>query len=313
MAISYTDAQYQVPDWLKPYVFGYDPTKKQGEEGYYTDIDPTTGEPLGGLLGRAMAMGSSDMPLYDISPEAAKSSVANRIAGMDPMQERAIQDLASMQPSAYTGQGAGLMGLAGTGTYDTATAQRYMDPYMQQVVDQQKKSAIADYARQMPSLTSSAYGVGAGRGTRSALMQSEANRNLQNNLQNIQAQGLQNAWQQGQGQFNTEANRMMAAGQGLIGAGAQDYTQMTGINAAQQQGGAARQNLAQNQLNTAYENYLEQQRRPFEKLGWMSDILSGMPTSGYSSRMFTPAARPDVAGQSSAATTTGLGYLGSLG
>lgn len=310
MALSYTNAQYEIPDWLKPYIIGFDPNKQD---------DPTTPEDermvdaFGGLLGRVMAEGTSDMPLYDVSADQAKASVANRIAEMDPMQAQAISNLGSMQPSAYIGQGAGLMGLAGTGTYDTATAQRYMDPYMQQVVDQQKKAAINDYQRQMPGLTSAAYGVGAGRGTRSALMQSEANRNLQNNLQNIQAQGLQNAWQQGQGQFNTEANRMLSAGQGLLGAGTQDYTQMLGINEAQQTGGMARQNLAQNKLNTAYEDYLAQQRRKPEKLGWMSDILSGLPTGGYSSQMYTPPARPDVAGQRTAGITTGLGYLGSLG
>lgn len=299
MAISYTNAAYEVPDWLKPYVLGYNPETKT-QEGF-------------NLLGKAAGYAEQPAAPYDPSKEAAISSVANRIAGMDPMQKQAIERLGGMEASPYVGQGAGLMGLAGTGTYDTATAQRYMDPYMQSVVDQQKKAAIADYQRQMPTLQSGAWQVGAGRGTRSALLQSEANRNLQNNLQNIQAQGLQNAWQQGQGQFNTEAARQLQAGQGLGQLGQTDYTQMMGINAAQQAGGAARQGLEQTQLNTAYENYLAQQREPYQQLGFMSDLLSGLPTSAYTSQMYTPAARPDVAGQRTGAITSGLGYLGSLG
>jgi hypothetical protein len=205
------------------------------------------------------------------------------------------------------------MGMAGSSTYNSPMAQRYMDPYMQMVVDQQKKSAVADYQRQMPSLTSAAYSAGAGRGTRSALMQSEANRNLQNNLQNLEAQGLQNAWQQGQAQFNTEAGRQLQAGEGILGAASTDYAQRMGINAAKQAAGATMQGQEQNQLTTAYEDYLAQQREPYQKLGWYSDMLQGIPASSSASTMYTPTARPSSAVNNAALITKGIGYLGGGG
>jgi hypothetical protein len=302
MATEIKSSTSEIPAWLAPYVSGTPSTGTPGS----ADYNPGSV----GLLDMATANINAPNAAYTTSRTDAINGVGNRIANLNPMQTNALNATGSMQPSALVGQGAGLMGMGGSGTYNTEMAQRYMDPYMQQVVDQQKKSAVADYQRQMPTLQSQAFQAGAGRGTRSALMQSEANRNLQNNLQNIQAQGLQNAWQQGQGQFNTEANRQIQAGQGLGALGQTDFNQRMGINAAQQAAGATYQGQEQNQLTTAYEDYLAKQREPYQKLGWYSDILNGIPASANTSMMYTPSARPNIAGQTAGLLASGLGYLG---
>jgi hypothetical protein len=86
-----------------------------------------------------------------------------------------------------------------------------MSPYMQGVVEQQKSQALRDYSRQIPGLQSAGIRSGARGGTREALLQAEAQRSLQDQLGGIQATGLQNAFQQGQQQFNTEqAARLQA-------------------------------------------------------------------------------------------------------
>ena len=169
-----------------------------------------------------------------------------QLAEFNPLQNQAFGDISRMRVSPETNQAAGMAGLAGLraeqmGRYNPTqernfynspqyqgmgigynqlyneqfspqAAQQYMSPYMQSVVDQQKQSAIQDYARQLPGAQSNAFRSGAGRGTRSALLQAEGNRNLQNQLGTIQTQGLQQAYQQGMGQFNTDqAQRMQAA------------------------------------------------------------------------------------------------------
>lgn len=92
-----------------------------------------------------------------------------------------------------------------------SAAQDYMSPYMQGVVEQQKSQALRDYSRQIPGLQASGIRSGARGGTREALLQAEAQRNLQDQLGGIQATGLQNAYQQAQQQFNTEqAARLQA-------------------------------------------------------------------------------------------------------
>jgi hypothetical protein len=149
----------------------------------------------------------------------------------------------------------------GADRFGSQAMQDYMSPYMSGVVAQQKRGAMQDYARQMPGLRASAARSGALGGTREALMRSEAQRNLQGQLQGIEATGLQNAFQQAQQQFGADrAAQMQAAlanqqaglttGQQNLAAllGVQQLGAQTGLQAAlaNQQAGltTGQQNLA---------------------------------------------------------------------
>jgi len=91
--------------------------------------------------------------------------------------------------------------------------QEYMSPYTEGVVEQQKRAAIQDYARQIPGLGAAAARVGGRGGTREALLQSEAQRNLQSQLQGIEATGRQQAFQQAAQQFGADRAAAMQAAQ----------------------------------------------------------------------------------------------------
>ena len=93
--------------------------------------------------------------------------------------------------------------------------QAYMSPYMQNVVDTQKAAAVRDYQMAMPQLSAQAAKAGAFGGSRDAIQRSEAARNLTSQLQNIQAQGQQQAFQNAQAQQQFGANLGL---QGLAGA-----------------------------------------------------------------------------------------------
>jgi hypothetical protein len=303
MAYTLTDTQGNIASWLAPYITGW--AEEKDAEGKVTKPG------FQGLLNLATGLGTGSYTGYTASPEDAISSVQNRVAPLNELQEEAIQATKNWMTdkSGYLTKGAGLASLAGDTSYASPdTYQGYMNPYMQGVVEQQKKAAIQDYQRQMPGLQSEAYKVGAGRGTRSALMQSEANRNLQNNLQNIQAAGSQNAWQQGMDQFNAEQNRRLQAGETLGNMGNAYYNQMLGINAAQQGAGATLQGQHQKLFDTAYEDYLASQRFPYQQLGFLADTFAGIPVSGSSSSFYTPTSKPSVSYPG--AISTGLGYLG---
>jgi len=86
-------------------------------------------------------------------------------------------------------------------------AQDYISPYQQNVTDFQKQEAVKDYSRQLPGMGAQASGAGAFGGTRHALVASEGQRNLQNQLGGIQAAGSQNAYQNAQQQFNADQAR----------------------------------------------------------------------------------------------------------
>jgi hypothetical protein len=95
--------------------------------------------------------------------------------------------------------------------FGPGSAAQYMSPFMQDVVERQKREAIQDYARQIPGMQAAGIRSGARGGTREALVQAEAQRNLANQLGGIQATGLQSAYQQAMQQYNVDqAQRMQA-------------------------------------------------------------------------------------------------------
>jgi hypothetical protein len=99
------------------------------------------------------------------------------------------------------------------------TAEGMMSPYMQNVVAIQQREAQrqADIARQ--GRAAQAVRAGAFGGTREGVVEAEAQRNLATQLGDIQAQGLQQAYQQAQQQFNTEQQARIAAQQANQAAG----------------------------------------------------------------------------------------------
>jgi hypothetical protein len=105
------------------------------------------------------------------------------------------------------------------------SADAYMSPYMQSVVGIQQREAqrAADIAGTQRG--AQAAKMGAFGGSRQAIMDAEAARNLAQQKGDIQATGLQSAFQQAQGQFNTEQQARLAA---------QQANQQAGLTVGQQ-------------------------------------------------------------------------------
>jgi hypothetical protein len=350
------------------------------------------------MLGKAEA-------LTDTNQNPYQQYGGQRIAGFSPLQESAFMGLAGMQPSQAVGAGidvaanvaqqAGQYGgyqplqaqnlfqaprlqqtristpTVGTGSFaDYGIAGQYMSPYMQNVVDIQQREAQrqADVARTQRG--AQAASAGAFGGSRQAILEAEAARNLATQKGDIQAQGLQSAYQQAQQAYQTDAQRQLAAqqanqaaalqaqglglnqiqalnqarmqaaqlgaqyglsglqaaeqsrqfgaGLGLQGLqqqlaaagqlgqlGQTQYGQQMGISSAQQQAGAQMQALKQQQLSQQYQDFLNQQKYPYQQLSFMSDILRGMPLTGTATQSIYQAPP--------SATAQSIGLLGGLG
>lgn len=130
------------------------------------------------------------------------------------------------------------------------SAEAYMSPYMQNVVDVQQREArrASDIAGQEQA--AQAVGRGAFGGSRDALMRAERERNLGRQLGDIQATGQQAAFQNAQQQFNAEQARQLQAQQANQGAGLtvgqQNLAALLGV-----QNLGAQQGLQAQQLNQA--------------------------------------------------------------
>lgn len=92
-------------------------------------------------------------------------------------------------------------------------ADAYMSPYMQNVVDIQKREAQRQSGIQGTQQQAQAVGAGAFGGARDAIQRAERERNLSQQMGDIQAQGSQAAYQQAMGQFNQEQQARLAAQQ----------------------------------------------------------------------------------------------------
>jgi len=249
------------------------------------------------MIGKAEA-------LTDINQNPYQTYQGERVAGFTPLQQQAQTNIANMQVAPQLDQATGMAGLAGLGglmagqNYQNMATnpyamQAYMSPYQQNVTDFQKQQAVMDYGRQLPGMNAQAVGAGAFGGSRQAIQQSEAQRNLQNQLGGIQATGSQNAFQNAQQAQQFGANlglqglqQQLAAASQLGQLGQTQYGQRMGINQAQQQAGAQQQSLNQQGLANKYQDFLNQQRYPYQQLGFMSDILRGVPSSASAQTIY---------------------------
>jgi len=135
--------------------------------------------------------------------------------------------------------------------------------------------------------------------------------------QNMQAQ-LANQQQMLQAQQLAEQSRQYGAGLGLQGLqtaltgagqlgqlGNQQYTQNMGINQLQNQYGTQQQQQSQNVMNNQYQDFLNYQNYPYKQLGFMSDMLRGLPLTQQSSSIYAPP--PSVGSQVAGLGAVGLG------
>jgi hypothetical protein len=222
--------------------------KPQGDSGGGQSAAPTTQTTTAELPEWArpyakniLAKGSA---LTDINQNPYQQYGGNRIAGFSPMQMQSYQNAANMD--------------AGPQGFQEQVGQ-YMSPYMQNVVDVQKRGAIRDYQVGNTMQQAQATQAGAFGGGREAIQRAERERGLMGTLGNIQAQGSQAAYDQAANQFR------------------QGIQQNLGINQLQNQYGGQMQQQAQRPLDMAYQDFLNQQNYPYKQLGFMSDLVRGMP------------------------------------
>jgi hypothetical protein len=121
---------------------------------------------------------------------------------------------------------------------DPSSVQAYMSPYMQNVVDFQKQSALRDFQVAQPMRQAEAVSKGAFGGSRQAIVDAEAQRNLNTQLQGITATGTQKAFEDAQRQQQFGANlglQGLQAGYGGLGLGVQGaQTGLQGLGTALQ-------------------------------------------------------------------------------
>jgi len=133
--------------------------------------------------------------------------------------------------------------------FSSTAAQQYMSPYVQNVVDVQKREAIRDAQKAQLAQNLGAARQGTYGGARQLLATTERERALGTQLGDIQARGLQAAYEQAGTQFERDRAAQMAAQQANLQAalGVQQLGTQTGLQTALANLDKSQQAAVQNQ------------------------------------------------------------------
>jgi len=286
----------------------------QTNYGFAPEIAPYAQQ----LLGQAQAV-------TDTSANPYQQYQGERVAQFSPLQQQSYDNAALMQSSPQLQDATAMAGSAGLGALNTSytynpyqaqqftgnNVQQYMSPYMDNVVARQQSDAQrqADIAAQGQGAAAARAGAYGGSGD--YIMRGQAAGNLARQKGDIYAQGQQQAFQNAQNQFNTSQSQNQAAAnlnaqQGQYGAGlglqglqtaitganslgslgGAQYQQNMGINALQNQYGLQQQAQVQQDLTNKYQDFLNYQNYPYKQLGFMSDIVRGVPLTQTGSSVY---------------------------
>jgi len=236
---------------------------------------------------------------------ASTSTLANQpttvpdyqVAQMTPAQQQAIQlglsGVGAYQPMMEAGAatlGQGVAALSPTGY------QQFMDPFVNQVVDQsmQDLQRQADIERQR--IGSGAVQQGAFGGSRQAVAEQELQRNTADAMARQSAQLRSQA-------FESAQNRAQQAGELFGKLGLQQAAMGESAQAAQQrdigilsQLGGQEQQQMQAEIDTQRATSLERQFEPYQRIGFMSDVFRGVPST-TSTLTQTTAPKPSILSQ----------------
>jgi hypothetical protein len=282
--------------------------------------------------------------LTDIDETPYMQYMRDRQAQFTPLQQQSFENAGLMQTAPQLGDATALAGQAGLGalntqyTFNPYEAQQftgnnvraYMSPYMENVVQRQQADAQRQSDIAMQTQNAQAARSGAFGGSGNLLMRGQAAGNLARQKGDIQARGLQDAYTQAMNQFNTSQGQNQAAqqlnaqqqqfgaGLGLQGLqtamtgaksladiGQTQYGQNLGLLDVQNRFGAQQQGQMQNQLNTEYQDFLNYQNYPYKQMGFMSDMIRGLPLTQQSQTMYQQP--PSMISQAAGLGTAAIG------
>ena len=190
----------------------------------------------------------------------------------------------------------------------------FMNPFLRNVTDIQKREAerVADVEEQ--NLAAQAAQAGAFGGSRAAILEAERQRNLAQQLDDIEARGLAASYQDAQQRLANQRAREAAGATQLASLGSAIPAQQLKELGALSGVGAARQTQAQRGIDLARQEFEAEEAFPLRTLQEFSSILRGFPIepTRTTTREQFSAAQP-LSTQLLGVGTQALGALGAAG
>lgn len=323
-----------IPEYAKPYV-----ESTLGKAAAVTDL---TNNPYQPYKGQQVAtftpmqeQAFQNVGSQQLAPQIADAS---NIAYQTGQYGLGTQGTAAQLQNASLGYGAMAANVGNQYAQQAtnpAAQQAYMNPYLQASLQPALQEVQRQYditgAQQMGNATRS----GAFGGSREALMAAEnqRNKNIAMNQMigqgystafdkasqaqqfgaNLGLQGLQGGQQGvqgavGAGQYGLQGLGQAGASAGTLGQlGQTQFGQQQAANQAMVSAGTQQQALQQKGLDAAYQQYQAQLNYPYQQIGFMSDLLRGLPLTQQSQSMYQ---NPSMISQAAGLGTAGMGAYG---
>jgi len=219
------------------------------------------GPAVSGMLSKGIAASNAPYQAYQGPLTAGTSDLQNQaFAGASDLAKTGYT------PTSFT-----------TGTFDTAAANKYMNPYISASLDPQLKELQRQAKINSMADTDKLSQAGAYGGSRQAILQGEQNRNLLDKSQDLISSGYNTAYDKAMGQFNTEQGRGMDAQK--AGEQSRQYGADYGVKSVKDLAdlGATQRDITQQGI-TADKTQFEQERdNPLKMAQYQKDLLTGLP------------------------------------
>lgn len=228
--------QSQLPEYARPY---YENMMGQAEAVAGEDYQPYGGQRIADFSPDTEAAQQGIRSIYmQGNPSVDLANMYTNMATQNVMGSQynpgtifnTYQQMGGYAPAQYGGSNFNYMDIAGqlptiqsgqyqmqqpadvsTQDFSSAIRDQYMSPYMSGVIDRAKQGAYEDFARQKTIRHGDYAQAGAYGGSRQAVGDFLAEDALNNNLMDIEARGLQSAFENAQSQFERDRNARLQA------------------------------------------------------------------------------------------------------
>lgn len=217
-------------------------------------------------LGQAQALGQQPYQTYQGPLTAGPSALQNKVfEGLGALSMP--QNLGGSFTSAGT-MGVPQASVAGNlqgVSAGTGIAANYMNPYLQNVLQPQLEEMRRQAQINLQPTLSKFTGAGGYGGSREAIMRSEADRNLLDQMTGAIGKGYSSAFDMGRQQFNTEQQQ------------GRDLVNLMG------QAGGQQRAIEQEGVEADLSEFNRQREYPYKQVQFMRDMISGLPIGSVSS------------------------------
>jgi len=224
------------------------------ETGTSGSLSPWAAPYVTGMLGKGQALANQDYQAYtgplSSGPSNAQQAAFQGIAGLAVPTDQ----MGAYQPQQFSAQ----------------AATDYMNPYLQNALNPQIEEARRQSEIQRVADAGRLTQAGGYGGSRQAIMESEGNRNLLQNLSDITGTGYRDAYNQAQNQFNVEQGRLQSAQSDANNYGLQAL-------AAQANLGQQERAIEQAGMTADLAQFEEERDFPYKQVQYQQSLLQGLP------------------------------------